>query len=216
MPEITPLVCTACGSQLKSTSERDRFTCPNCGTEHLVERNAAPIPVPTSISPAINPASPGKRSAASALIELFDHIPDAKTLDVLLEPVNLLKLMLLYGWTEQDIKQQLSGGKIPGELLLELLKREPDPNKLLAQLGKPATPTKGKTSSTPSSASEFSPRVAGGIFVVFGVVFTMGVLLSFWWFPGGVYKLQIVLLCAAPVLISMGIFQMVTNRKILK
>jgi DNA-directed RNA polymerase subunit RPC12/RpoP len=133
MPEITPLLCSTCGGQLKSTIETDRFICPNCGTEHLVERKVAPGPA-ASPSPAA-PAS--KRSAASALIELFDRVPDSKTLDVLLEPVNLLKLMLIYGWTEYDIKQQLTNGKIPGELLLELLDREPDPNKLLAHLGKP-------------------------------------------------------------------------------
>jgi DNA-directed RNA polymerase subunit RPC12/RpoP len=139
MPEITPLLCSTCGGQLKPTAEADRFTCPNCGTEHLVERKAAPGPAATP-SPAASPkpAVPAsKRSAASALIELFDRVPDSKALDVLLEPVNLLKLMLIYGWSEHDIKQQLTDGKIPGELLLELLDREPDANKLLARLGKP-------------------------------------------------------------------------------
>jgi hypothetical protein len=222
MSTITPLICTACGSQLKPTSEQDRFTCPNCGTEHLVDRNAQPaaaMPTPAVTPGAAGSAKPapgGRRSAAGALIELFDHIPDAKALDILLEPVNLLKLMLLYGWTEQDIKQQLTNGKIPGELLLELLEREPDPNKLLAQLGKPAIPAQAKTSSMPSTAPEFSARVAGSIFVVFGALFAIGALLSFWWLPGEVYKFQIVLLCAAPVLILIGIFQILTNRKIMK
>jgi DNA-directed RNA polymerase subunit RPC12/RpoP len=142
MPAITPLVCSACGSQLKPTSEHDRFTCPNCGTEHLVERRSTPGPASSPSLPAASPkqsAPTAKRSAANALIALFDRVPDSDALSVLLEPVNLLKLMLIYGWNEHDIKQQLTNGKIPGELLLELLDREPDANKLLAHLGQPAT-----------------------------------------------------------------------------
>ncbi|MFZ6031626.1 MAG: hypothetical protein ACOYYS_28290 [Chloroflexota bacterium] len=153
------------------------------------------------------------------MLELLDRIPDAATLDVLLEPVNLLKLMLLHGWTEEDIRQQLGNGKIPGELLLELLEREPDPSKLLAQLGKPAMPARTAAASTlrtGSRADGFSPRVAGGIFVVCGIAFAIGVLLSLGWPPGSISRLQLVLLCTAPVLILMGVFQMITNKKILR
>jgi hypothetical protein len=160
MPAITPLLCSTCGGQLKPTAEPDRFTCPNCGTEHLVERKGAAGPAPAappaaSSKPAV-PAS--KRSAANALIELFGRVPNSDALSVLLEPVNLLKLMLIYGWSEHDIKQQLMNGKIPGELLLELLDREPDPNKLLAQLGKPAISAK-KAAQPP--AGGFLARLTG-------------------------------------------------------
>jgi uncharacterized protein YjgD (DUF1641 family) len=126
----------------------------------LVERKAASGPAVTA-SPAASPkpaAPASKRSAASALIELFDRVPDSKALDVLLEPVNLLKLMLIYGWTEQEIKHQLANGKIPGELLLELLDREPDVNKLLARLGQPAIAA--QKAAQPSSGGLFG-RLAG-------------------------------------------------------
>lgn len=136
MPEITPLVCTACGSQLKPTEKEDRFICSNCGTEYLAERNTAPVFVRAQSQDNVSPSPRGKRDAASVLIELLDCVPDAKKLDRLLEPVNLLKLLVLYGWKEQDLKQQLATGIIPGELLLELLKREPNPDVLLTSLGR--------------------------------------------------------------------------------
>ena len=136
MPEITPLVCTACGGQLNPTAEQDRFICSNCSTEYLVARNAAPVSVPAQPQHLGGPPPRGKRDAASVLLELLDDVPDAKKLDTLLEPANLLKLLLLYGWKEQDLKQQLAAGKTPGELLLELLKREPNPDVLLAALGR--------------------------------------------------------------------------------
>lgn len=136
MPEITPLVCTACGSQLKSTTEQDRFICSNCGTEYLAARNTAPVPIPAQPQHLVGLPLMDKRDASSVLLELLDCVPDAKKLDILLEPGNLLKLLLVYGWEEQDLKRQLAAGKIPGELLLELLKREPDPDVLLAGLGR--------------------------------------------------------------------------------
>jgi hypothetical protein len=132
MPDITPLLCTTCGSQLKPTAEQDRFVCAKCGTEYLVERNK---PQPQFVA---GTPSPGKRDTSSVLLELLDRVPDAKKLDTLLSTGNLLKLLLLYGWKEQDLKQQLTSGKIPGELLLELLEREPDPDVLLSRLGKSA------------------------------------------------------------------------------
>jgi predicted RNA-binding Zn-ribbon protein involved in translation (DUF1610 family) len=130
MPDITPLLCTTCGSQLKPTAEQDRFVCSKCGTEYLVERNRI------QSQPIAGTPPQGKRDTASVLLELLEYVPDAKKLDTLLNPANLLKLLLLYGWKEQDLKQQLAAGKIPGELLLELLKREPNPDVLLSRLGR--------------------------------------------------------------------------------
>jgi hypothetical protein len=137
MPEITPLVCTACGGQLSPSVEQDRFICSNCGTGYLVAQNTAPVSVPAQPQPIDGSPPRGKRDAGSVLLELLDYVPDAKKLDTLLDPANLLKLLLLYGWKEKDLKQQLATGKTPGELLLELLKREPNPDVLLAALGRP-------------------------------------------------------------------------------
>ena len=136
MSKITPLLCTTCGSQLKPTAEQDRFVCSKCGTEHLVERNTAPVPVQVQSQSRASTPPRGKRDTASVLLELLDQVPDAKKLDTLLDTGNLLKLLLLYGRKEQDLKQQLASGKIPGELLLELLEREPNPDVLLSRLGR--------------------------------------------------------------------------------
>ena len=136
MPEITPLVCATCGSQLKPTTEADRFVCSRCGTDHLVTRLAVPISAPAQAQRSASSLPTGKRDTSSVLLELLEWVPDADKLNVLLEPANLLRLLLVYGWKEQDIKQQLMGGKIPGELLLDLLKLEPNPDVLLARLGR--------------------------------------------------------------------------------
>jgi hypothetical protein len=77
---------------------------------------------------------PASRTA-EVLLKLLDKVPDSKTLEVLIEPENLLKLLELYGYQRNDLTQRLSSGTIPGDLLLELLEKEPDTDKLLAQLG---------------------------------------------------------------------------------
>lgn len=136
MPEITALVCKACGSQLHPTAEQDRFVCSNCGTSYLVARQPLPGFAQAQAQPAGAPTARAKRDVASVLIELLDQVPDADKLGILLETGNLLKLLLIYGWSDQDLKEQLTAGKLPGELLLELLKREPDPDILLAKLSK--------------------------------------------------------------------------------
>lgn len=224
MPEITPLVCSACGSQLKSTSEPDRFICSNCGTAHLVERGAsAGITLDESKSKDTGlqlketvgqfPKPADKNKTRQVLLELLGRVPDADKLDILLEPTNLLRLLLLYGGDEDDLKGQLAGGKIPGELLLELLDREPDPDKLLARLGIPVLPSK-KTSVSDSS-SNLQARLAGVIFVACGLVFVAVVLISYLMNPNQLHKFQVVLLCSAPILVILGLFQIITRKTLL-
>jgi hypothetical protein len=77
-----------------------------------------------------------KRSAADLLLELLDKVPDAATLEVLLEPQNLLLLLRAQGGTDDAIRRDLSR-RAPGELLLEVLAREPDTAALLRLLGNP-------------------------------------------------------------------------------
>ena len=78
------------------------------------------------------------RSAADILLELLDKVPDAATLEVLLEPQNLLLLLRAQGWTDDAIRRDLtSGGRAPGELLLGVLAREPDTATLMRLLGNP-------------------------------------------------------------------------------
>jgi len=92
------------------------------------------------------------RGAADILLALLDKVPDAATLEVLLESEHLIALLRLHGWSDVDIRRALGGGTLPGELLLQLLAKEPDARKLLAELGNPAprTPRK-KASAAPLS-----------------------------------------------------------------
>jgi hypothetical protein len=80
-------------------------------------------------------------SAADILLELLDKVPDASTLEILLEPQHLLRLLRAQGWTDEDIRRDLTaGGRAPGELLLAVLAKEPDHAVLLGLLGNPAPP----------------------------------------------------------------------------
>ena len=69
------------------------------------------------------------------LQKLLEKIPDSSKLEKLLDAENLLNLLLKYGWDKETVRQALKNGKIPGDLLLELLDKEPDVDRLLAQLG---------------------------------------------------------------------------------
>lgn len=92
------------------------------------------------------------RSSADILLELLDKVPDAATLEVLLESEHLLALLRLHGWSDADVRHALRGGTLPGELLLQLLAKEPDAKKLLAELGNPAPrPASKKPTASPVS-----------------------------------------------------------------
>ncbi len=73
--------------------------------------------------------------SAEILLKLLDRVPDGHTLEILLEPENLLTLLQNQGDSKDDVRQKLKSGVLPGELLLALLDREPDTARLLAQLG---------------------------------------------------------------------------------
>jgi hypothetical protein len=80
-----------------------------------------------------------RRSAGDTLLELLDKVPDAATLELLLEPAHLLRLLRAHGWSEEAIARDLTrGGLPPGELLLQVLSRQPDTRQLLDVLGNPA------------------------------------------------------------------------------
>ncbi len=75
-----------------------------------------------------------KRSKAEILLELLDRVPKADVLEYLLEAENLLRLYLLYGGDPDEMRDQISEGKLPGEFLLEILDKESDVRTLLLQL----------------------------------------------------------------------------------
>ncbi|MEZ4449572.1 MAG: hypothetical protein R3B09_08835 [Nannocystaceae bacterium] len=114
-----------------------------------------------------------KRSAVDTLTELLDKLPDAATLEILLEPEHLLKLLRAHGWSDDAIRRDLTGGeRSPGELLLDVLAKEPDPAVLLALLGDPAPrpatprPATPRPATPAPAAAKFKPIPA----IVVGIV----------------------------------------------
>ena len=115
-------------------------------------------------------AGPGKpwcmtdrsgRGAADNLLELLTRVPDVATLEILLEPQHLLRLLRAQGWTDEDIRRDLTaGGRAPGELLLAVLAKEPDHAVLLGLLGNPAPPVAGPASPGVAAKKPASPREA--------------------------------------------------------
>lgn len=94
-----------------------------------------------------------QRSAADVLLELLDKVPDAATLEVLLEPEHLRALLRAQGVSDDAIRRDLTvAGRLPGELLLDVLAREPDTAVLLRMLGNPALPVAKKAAATPGQA----------------------------------------------------------------
>lgn len=70
---------------------------------------------------------------------LLKKVPDASTLELLLEPQHLVRLLRAHGWTDEDIRRDLTaGGRAPGEMLLDVLDRQPDSAVLMDLLGNPA------------------------------------------------------------------------------
>lgn len=125
---------------------------------------------------------PPKANAGAVLAALLEHT-DAPTLGVLISAENLLTLLRNEGWSDEAIKQALKQeGRLPGELLLDLLRSGKNANSLLASLGpaaveqatagrvraasrpdiEPATPRSGAPS-TPRSGALLPPPVPRGV-----------------------------------------------------
>jgi hypothetical protein len=75
-----------------------------------------------------------KQSETQLLFILLKKVPHARNLERLMKPENLLILRECYGHSPEETQQRLAEGALPGELMLELLAKEPDANKLLAHL----------------------------------------------------------------------------------
>ena len=100
------------------------------------------------------------RDVADIFLELLEKVPDVSTLEILLEPQHLLRLLRAHGWTDEQIRRDLTeGGRVPGELVLAVLEKQPDPAVLLALLGNPAPPVKAPARSRGAAAtSPTGPR----------------------------------------------------------
>ncbi len=121
-------------------------------------------------------------NSVDILLELLTKVPDAATLELLLAPQHLARLLRAHGWTDEHIRRDLTaGGRAPGELLLEVLAKQPDSAALMDLLGnpaplpapapRPAARPAGATSSTTSST--FGPplgRARAIASLIFGVL----------------------------------------------
>lgn len=58
-------------------------------------------------------------NAAQVLLKLLKHT-SAERLEVMLDPVELIDLLVSFGWKKEDIERELGEGRKPGELLLRL------------------------------------------------------------------------------------------------
>jgi len=114
-------------------------------------------------------AKGGERSAGSVLLELLDIVPDAAKLERMLEPANLLRILLARGRDKDDIRAALKT-RNPGELLLEVLRQEEDPEALLALCTAPVEPR---------GAPAFPSAPAAAAVEPFGEVSTLNKVASF-------------------------------------
>lgn len=112
------------------------------------------------------------RSVADTLIELLEKVPDVSTLELLLEPPHLAKLLRAHGWTDEQVRHDLTEGARPaGELLLAVLAKQPDPAQLLDLLGNPApsvarrkTPAAAAAGASPTARRSRAQAVAAILF----------------------------------------------------
>ena len=58
-------------------------------------------------------------NAGQVLLKLLQHTSAAR-LEVMLDPVELIGLLLAFGWNKEDVEAELKKGRKPGELLLQL------------------------------------------------------------------------------------------------
>jgi hypothetical protein len=95
-------------------------------------------------------AKSGKRNAGAVLLELLEVVPDADKLERMLEPANLLRILMAKGRDAEAIRAELKT-RLPGELLLDVLKNEKDPDALLAHCTAPVQ--KGRAAAAASTAA---------------------------------------------------------------
>ncbi len=164
------------------------------------------------------------RNAGETLLELLTKVPDAGTLELLLEPPHLLRLLRAQGWTDEQIRRDLTEGKrAPGELLLAVLAKEPDTTVLLGLLGNPAPkavqPSRpAKDPGAPRRGPKPVPAILAGIvlaapsgwflFVRLDVLHVPGLIAHF---PGA-YVLLFSALVGGLLLIGVGVRALVRGR----
>lgn len=112
------------------------------------------------------------RSVPDILLELLEKVPDASTVELLLEPRHLLILLRAHGWSDEAIRRDLSaGGRPPGQLLLDVLAKQPDTAVLLGLLGDPAPrPALARAAAARPARAAASDRARAWAAVGFGLL----------------------------------------------
>ncbi len=137
--------------------------------------------------------TPKGSKPVDVLLELLDRVQPAETLDRLLEAQNVLKLYLLYVGDADEMRDQVSKGKLPGEFLLEILDKEPDVHTLLSQIDSDTRISPINRGNIRPFLELFSRRgivflalmLAVGPIVTFGLDSRIGML-----FVGGIFALN--------------------------
>jgi hypothetical protein len=174
--------------------------------------------------------------AGTVLLELLDYAT-ADQLDRLLNPVSLLYLLKQRGWQDDQLRTELTSGKIPGELLLGLFKDGYKAEQLMAELdaaGLPqASAKKGSssgssTSSSSGSSSAFAPqtpagenqtqemlrnyRFTGTVYLGAGLACILANFIALY-ITGNTLVIVLIL---GPVFILAGLFELITGRQIIR
>lgn len=168
------------------------------------------------------------RGPAQVLLELLDKVPDAGTLEILIEPEHLLTLLRAHGWSDADIHRDLTrGGRMPGDLLLAVLAKQPDPAVLLSLLGNPAPRPRASPAPTHGARPAASTRLRAArptLMILFGLALAgssgwfLFVRLEFLRAPGLIvhfpraYALLFVALIGGLAMIGAGIRAMIRAR----
>ncbi len=91
-----------------------------------------------------------KKNAGTVLLALLEIVPDAAKLERMLEPANLLRILMARGMDRDTIRAALKE-RLPGELLLEVLRDEKDPDSLLALCTAPVSPGAASSAGAPAA-----------------------------------------------------------------
>lgn len=99
-----------------------------------------------------------KRSVGEVLLELLELAPDAESIELFLEPENLRAIANARGVSDDELRRRLAKGEIPGEILLAILRKEPDPKALRALCRAPITKaTPGASIAEPARNATATP-----------------------------------------------------------
>src|SRR5262245_52645917 len=109
-------------------------------------------------------ANEKKRTAGDVLLELLDFVPDANQLERMLEAENLVRILKAKGRSEDEIREDLKH-RMPGDLLLDVLRGGASAEELVALCGPAAPAAKASAAKEPTQkTSSAKPRGDAGVY----------------------------------------------------